>query len=349
MPVTSRMPVSSTSFTRVVPHAVVANRFKLPLIVWIASSLLATVVAAQPLVIVESSDLITVKRGDRVVVTYNKMPPPAPPGIDRIYRRSGCLHPVTSPQGLTVTQMFPFDHPHQHGIFSAWVKTTYAGQPVDFWNLAGGTGRVIHERVVSKSHQDGAAIFEVDMIHRAETEPPIEVLRERWKITVQPTDATYHCFDLETTQTAITDKPLTVSKHHYGGIVLRGPTRWLTEEDRDARKRTDLVREPSEFVNDLGSDRVNGNLQHAKWVALSGSIDGKPVSIAVLSHKENFRAPQATRLHPTKPYFCFAPCIDGTFTIDREHPFKARYRYLVTDAKPDIQWINRQWEKWSGE
>jgi len=311
------------------------------------SLLLASVAVAEPLSIVESDAVISVKRGDQVVVTYNKVSPPVPAGINKVYQRNGCLHPVASPQGLTVTEMFPFDHPHQHGIFSAWVKTTYDGKPVDFWNLAGGTGRVVHEHVVSKSSRDGTAGFEVDMLHRMESAPPVDVLRERWKITVHPSDATYHCFDLESTQTALTDKPLIVSKHHYGGMVLRGPTRWLAANDGGAGQRPDLVREPSAFLNDLGSDRLQGNHEHAKWVALTGSIEGKQVSIAVLSHTDNFRAPQATRLHPTKPYFCFAPCVDGAFTIDREHPFQARYRYLVTDTKPDADWIDGQWHAWA--
>ena len=229
------------------------------------------------------------------------------------------------------------------------MKTKYDGQAIDFWNLAGGTGRVLHERVVRTFQEQAVAGFEVDLIHRATAEASVDVLRERWKVTVYPTDGTYHYFDLESTQQALTDKPLIVSKHHYGGMVLRGPTRWLTSQDRWIREHPDLAREPSKFVNDLGSDRMKGNHQHARWVALTGSIDGKPATIAVLCHANNFRAPQAARLHPTKPYFCFAPCVDGRFTIDRKHPFKARYRYLVTDAEPDVKWINQQWNAWCGK
>jgi hypothetical protein len=320
----------------------------MPGIACMACVTLAGAAAAQTLQVAETKKAIVVRHGGRDVVTYNKVSPPAPPGIDAVYERSGCLHPVRSPQGRTVTQMFPFDHPHQHGVFSAWVKTTYDGQPVDFWNLAGDTGRVLHERVVSTFQSREAAGFEVDLIHRKTSQPPVDVLRERWKVTVRPTDGAYHCFDLQTEQTALTDKPLAVSKYHYGGIVLRGPARWLTGGDSEGRQRPDLKREPSEFLNDLGSGRLQGNHQHAKWVALSGSIDGQPVSIAVLCHADNFRAPQAARLHPTKPYFCFAPCVDGAFTIDRDRPFRGRYRYLITDAKPGPEWIQQQWEKWCG-
>ena len=315
---------------------------------WFVTACLVNVAAAQRLRVVETGTTITVQHDDKVVVTYNKVSPPAPRGIDSVYERSGCLHPVSSPRGRVVTDMFPIDHPHQHGVFSAWVNTTYDGRPVDFWNLAGGTGRVLHDRVVSVFETRDAAGFEVDLIHRGE-KPRVDILRERWKITVYPTDGTYHCFDLQTEQTAITPKPLSVGKHDYGGIALRGPTRWLTADDSDTRTRGNFARESSAFLNDLGSNRINGNHQHAKWVALWGNVDGKPVSIAVLCHADNFRAPQAARLHPTKPYFCFSPCVDGAFTIDRDHPFAGRYRYLVTDAEPDAAWIAQQWKTWYDE
>jgi hypothetical protein len=301
---------------------------------------------AQSLRVEQTDEAITLIDGDQLVVTYNKVSPDAPEGINPVYRRSGCLHPVRTPAGRTVTTMFPFDHAHQHGIFSAWVRTEYDGRAIDFWNLAGGTGRVLHDKVVSIFQNDTGVGFEVDMIHRAETEPKTDVLRERWKITAYPTDGTFRCFDLDSVQTALTSKPLTINKYHYGGHVLRGPTRWLTDKDREGSKRPDLTREPSGFLNDLGSDRRAGNHQHAKWVAMWGEIDGQPVSITVLCHKDNFRAPQSARLHPSKPYFCFAPCVGDAFVIDREHPLQARYRYLVTDAMPDAKWLDQQWHSW---
>ena len=324
------------------------NRFTLLLMALATGASLAKVAAAQGLNVTETDSAVVVRRDAQTVVSYNKVSPPAPSGVDSVYKRSGCLHPVRSPGGSTVTQMFPIDHPHQHGIFSAWVNTTYDGQSVDFWNLAGGTGRVLHERVIATFQTPDAAGFEVDLIHRS-TRVAVDILCERWKVTVYPTDDTHHCFDLEATQTAITDKPLIVNEHHYGGMALRGPTRWLAADDSSAGEAPGLIREPSDFMNNLGSDRVNGNHQHAKWVAMTGSIDSEPVTIAVLSHVDNFRAPQAARLHPTKPYFCFAPCVDGSFVIDRKHPFKARYRYLVTDARPDVRWIDQQWDAWCGE
>ena len=242
----------------------------------------------------------------------------------------------------------------KHGIFTAWVKTTWHDREIDFWNLAGGTGRVQHQRIIKTFAEDGRIGFETDLTHRAEKEPVVDILRERWRITAFATDGLYHGFDLQTTQHALTDKPLVIQKYHYGGVALRGPVRWLTEKESDSKKPADgssnaPAREPSEFLNDLGSDRIKGNHEHAHWVSLTGQIDGQPVTITVLCHRDNFRSPQAARLHPTKPYFVFSPCVDGEFIIDREHPFTSRYRYLITDAAPDSKWLNQQWDAWHVE
>ena len=292
----------------------------------------------------ETDSVITITQADQNVLVYNKQSPPVPHGIDPTYRRSGFFHPVVSPAGKVATATFPFDHPHQHGIFSAWVRTKWNNRDVDFWNLAGGTGRVLHERVVSTFSDGNATGFEVDLVHRAVQDPVVDVLRERWKVTAYPTDGSYHCFDLETTQSALTKEPLIVNEYHYGGIALRGPVRWLQKKAGDPA--VDEPREPSDFLNDHGSERLKGNHEHAKWVSLTGTVETAPASITVLCHADNFRAPQAARLHPTKPYFCFAPCVDGEFVIDKDHPYHGRYRFLVTDAAPNADWLNQQWDTW---
>ncbi|MHC2066258.1 DUF6807 domain-containing protein [Bremerella sp. T1] len=302
--------------------------------------------SAGDLQLVETEKTISILDNDQTILVYNKVSPDAPAGIDSIYERSGFLHPVCSPSGRVLTDAFAADHPHQQGIFTAWVQTTYQGKPVDFWNLAGKTGRVLHHQVLDKNETDGNVRFEVELIHRRVTEPAVDVLKENWKLTAYPTDGSYRCFDLDLTQTALTQDPLIIEEYHYGGLGMRGQSRWLTSRKADTAGPT---LEASGFLNNLGSNRTAGNHQRARWISLWGNIDGKPVSIAVLCHKDNFRAPQKARIHPTKPYFCFAPCVDGEFTIDKDHPYQARYRYLVTDTMPDAKWLDQQWQAWVGE
>lgn len=296
----------------------------------------------------EDDATLVVAQGQRDILVYNKLSPPVPKGIDPVYARSGFIHPINSPAGQTITAAFPVDHPHQHGLFSAWVKTRYDEREIDFWNLAGKTGRVLHQRLVSTFNKETETGFEVELVHQIASTPVIDVLRENWKVVAYPTDGSYFCFDVETRQQALTDKPLTVEKYHYGGMALRGRVEWIQDEQAP-QVDPPLKMEPSDFLNDLGSSRGEGNHQHSRWVVMYGDIEGQPTSIAVLSHADNFRAPQAARLHPTKPYFCFAPCVDGEFTIDAEHPLSAKYRYLVTAAQPDPDWIEKQWQDWCGQ
>ncbi len=300
----------------------------------------------------ETAETIVIRSANRHVLTYNKVSPPVPEGMNPAYQRSGILHPVSTPSGAVVTATFPFDHAHQHGVFSAWVKTKWMDREIDFWNLAKGSGRVLHQQVQRTFIQgDGCLGFEVDLVHRSELSPVVDILRERWTVTVRETQKDHFQFDLSTSQTALTDKPLLVEKYHYGGVGYRGPVAWLSPKDQgEAKGESEKPKlEPFEFQNDRGEDRIIGNAQHTRWVVATGLIDQKPVSITVLSHSDNFRAPQAVRLHPTKPYFAFSPCIGDAFTIDAQHPYTARYRYLVSDQKPEIEWLQSQWEAWQKE
>ena len=303
-------------------------------------------------VIKQTAKTIVVSQGTVTVLVYNKQSPVMPEGVDAVYERTGFLHPVKTPDGQVVTGVFPADHRHQNGIFSAWTKTSWNGRKIDFWNVGDGTGRVLHHRLVETFCEQTSVGFEVELLHRGVQNPVVDVLLERWKVTVRPTDSSFHCFDLETTQTALTDSPLTINEWRYGGIALRGSGKWLHPKKQKGEKDTGEVSTESQaeftFLNDRGSDGIQGNHEKARWVSLAGNLDGGPVSITVLCHADNFRAPQTARLYPPKPYFCFAPCVEGQFVIEKDHPYHAMYRYLVTDAAPDADWLNQQWEDWCG-
>lgn len=298
---------------------------------------------------------ITVLHNADVLLVFNKKSPPVPEGMKKIYHRSGFIHPVNTPGGKTVTSTFPIDHPHQHGIFTAWTKTKYDGREIDFWNLAKGQGRVRFEKnprgnpavsLFEGAKEPIAVSFDVNLVHSIVADPPVDVLAESWHITVFDVfpDEDSFSFEITLKQTALTDKPLIVQKYHYGGFAVRGPTRWVLAKDADDNPGNEK-REPSYFLNNLGSDRIKGNHEHATWVSMGGKIDGDDASITVICESENFRAPQAARLHPTKPYFCYAPCVDGEFVIDKEHPYEAKYFFIVSDKKMTAEEMKRRLEK----
>ena len=110
-------------------------------------------------------------------------------------------------------------------------------------------------------------------------------------------------------------------------------------------------REARLFINSAcartGKTWVDGNSTRARWVDIHGRIDGKETGMSVMCHPENFRAPQPVRLHPHKPYFCFAPMILGEFSIEPETIFTSRYRLFVHAGGPDATMSDRLWNDYA--
>jgi hypothetical protein len=261
--------------------------------------------------------------------------------------------------GGCVTATFPADHEHQHGIFSAWTRTTYDGQLTDFWNLAHKTGRVRHEKISNIVETGDKALIEVDLLHQAIGKSVTDVLREHWKITVYPPAANCYWFDIESTQNPLTDKPLHIEQYIYGGQGYRGPVGWLQPEDDYAKMHPEHHWSGAIMRTSERQGRIEGNHTHVKWAAIQGqpvaadgltrvSID-QPSTLAILSHASNFRFPQAVRLHPTKPYFSYSPCVDGPFVIEKPNAYTSKFRYVVIDGPIDENWIDQQWKIWNDE
>jgi len=289
--------------------------------------------------------MITVRQRDRLVLTYNLQAPPLPEGVDSKLRRSGFLHPVAAPSGAVVTAAYPADHAHQNGIFAAWTKTSWNDRPLNFWDLAAGTGRVLHSRVLTTAASEAGVSFEVELVHRAEQAPVVDILRERWRVLVRHSDDTCHDFEISSVQHNQTDLPLQLLQYHYGGFAVRGPVEWLLPQEPAAEPAVAAT----SILNDAGAAREAANHRHSRWVAMTGKQADRPVTIVMLGHADNFRAPQAVRVHPDKPYFVFSPAVDGDFQIDAGEYYESRFRFLVLDGVPDADRINAVWSRWNSD
>ena len=53
----------------------------------------------------------------------------------------------------------------------------------------------------------------------------------------------------------------------------------------------------------------------------SARSTAKIAGIGFLCHPDNFRAPQNMRIHPSEPFFNFAPCQTGDFDIAPGKPY----------------------------
>ena len=284
--------------------------------------------------------MITVRAGDRVILRYRGEPGGMPAGFDPAFLRGGYISEVYTPSGVLVSDDYPPEHKHHHGIWSPWTKTKFEGRDVDFWNMGQKKGTVLpvsHGDVWSK---DGAAGFRAKhrMVDLTAPGGPKAAIEEQWDVTVHAVGAQTtpaYVIDLVITQTCASESPLVLPKYHYGGLGFRGHRQWNGKGK-------------CRFLTSEGKTLENGNESRARWCHVGGDVDGKPAGVAILCHPDNFRFPQPVRIHPTEPFFCYAPSQLGEWKIEPGKPYVAKYRFVVTDGAPDAQVIDGQWQEYAG-
>jgi hypothetical protein len=258
------------------------------------------------------------------------------PDVKPIFARGGYLHPVRTPSGRVVTDDYPADHRHHHGVWFAWTKTHFQGRDPDFWNVGDGKARVEFEaleHVWSGPVQSGlrARHRYVDLTSGS----PIAVLSEQWDTRVFAVDGQrYLMFDVDVRQSNVSSDPLELPEYHYGGIGVRGAASFVTLDN-------------VQFLTSEGKDRATGDGTESRWAVISGGVDGARASIAILAHPGNFRAPERMRIHPTDPYLCYAPSRSGPWAITKGAVHDARYRFVTFDGAPDPADLQRLWRDYA--
>lgn len=279
----------------------------------------------------ENDDSIVITRAGHHVLTYHKTAK-VPEGVDPKYARSGFLHPISTPSGRVVTDDYPVPHhSHQHGLFFAWKKASVAGRSLNFWEADKG-GEVRHAKVVAIMNEEGFAGFQVELVHASGSRA---VLRESWTVKVSEGSG---WIDLRSEQRCAGEEPVTLERHHYGGLAVRGSRQWFKDAHTSAGKgaRKDEFVEACRMITSEGLTQADGNHSRPAWVAMTGPVDGAPVSITLIPHPTNVRHPQHVRLHPEMPYFCFLPSVEKAFTIEPGKPLVTRVRMVVADGDPVV-------------
>lgn len=310
------------------------------LILLFACTFVSESAAGGDLSLTETDDVIRIELRGKPVLQYIKKSRPVPEGVPEYFSRSGYIHPVYTPTGQELTGDYPEDHAHQHALFFAWVKSKFKGQKVDFWNQAKQLGKIEFREVLNLEQGAQRASFSVKHAFMVKDgDEWMDALYEVWTVTVHQTPDDHFLFDVVSVQKCASDKPLGLAEYHYGGMAIRGNYAWLKDKDDLSTKPGDL-----EFLTSEGKDRLEGNHTRPNWVALSGKIDDQDVSAAIFGSPQNFRAPQHVRIHPNKPYFCFAPMVEGAFKIEPGREYISRYRYLVTSRSANVMQIQKHWE-----
>ena len=269
--------------------------------------------------------------------------PPNRPDLTPIYQRGGYIHPVLSPSGRQVTDDYPRNHKHHHGIWFAWTHTEFEGRTPDFWNMGDGKGFVKFaslDKTWSGPVCAGFLSQHRQMDTTEEKEKPKTALLETWNVKLyaignaarQP----YFVFDIEITDTCA-HGPLKLPQYRYGGIGVRGNWAWNGKDKL-------------EFLNSEGvTDRSKGEKAQTvgRWAWMGGALETGVSGLAVLDHPDNVRSPQPQRIHPTEPFLNLAPQQAGDVEITPENPLTLRYRFIVADGAPDEATLDRLWNDYA--
>jgi hypothetical protein len=260
------------------------------------------------------------------------------PDIKPIFLRGGYIQSVFTPSGKVVTDDYPLNHVHHHGIWFAWTKTVFEDRKPDFWNMGEGSGTVEFEALDSVWSGPVHGGFTARHRHVDLSAPqPKGVLGEEWIVNVYRAGKStrpYWVFDLTSTQHALSSNPLILPQHLYGGLGFRGNRQW------DGKENTF-------FLTSEDKTRTDGHGTRARWCHIGGKVDGQLAGIAILGHPDNFRAPQPMRIHPEEPFFCFAPPQLGESKIDSTSKYISRYRFIVYDGEPDKAELDRIWNDYA--
>ncbi|MCA9049622.1 MAG: PmoA family protein [Planctomycetaceae bacterium] len=306
-------------------------------------SMVSLAARGNELSLTETDDTIRITLRDKPVLEYVKTARPVPEGVEKHFSRSGYIHPVYAPTGQEISGDYPLDHAHQHALFFAWTKSSFDGKKIDFWNQAEQLAGIEFREVVNVKREQKQVSFSAKHAFTVGTgDERVDALHEIWTVTVHLTTDDHFLFDIESVQQCASDKPLILEEYHYGGMAFRGNSKWLREKDDHSINPGDL-----QFLTSDGKNRRDGNHTRPNWVALSGRLDGQDVSLAVFGSPKNFRAPQHVRLHPDKPYFCFAPAVAGKFRIEPGQKYVSRYRCLVTSEAADRELIDAHWHQYA--
>lgn len=279
---------------------------------------------------------IVVRAGDKEILRYQAEAGELPrPELPDAYLRGGYIQSIHTPSGRRITDDFPADHPHHHGVWSPWTKTLFEGRQPDFWNMGKQTGRVEFVALDRVWQKDGKVGFTAR--HRfvdLSAKPAKDALLEAWEITVSAENGAY-VIDFTSTQTCATDSPLKLPKYHYGGFGFRGHGDWSGPGN-------------CRHLSASGkTDRLEMNTSREKWCWIGGPVDGETAGVTILGHPGNFRFPQPVRAHPDQPFFCFAPQQLGDMEITPGQKYISRYRLLVTDGEPDAALADAAWEAYA--
>jgi Family of unknown function (DUF6807) len=285
------------------------------------------------------------------------------------------LFPIVSAGGVTVTRGYPLDprpgersdHPHHVGHWFNFGDVN----GFDFWGFSDETpaenlprmGTIVHTGIAAAHSGGDAGVLRVTADWVAASGQTL--LKEMTTFTFRE-EGGRRDIDRRTTWTAA-EEPVTFGDTKEGAFgirVARGLEHPSTEPatfvDSSGKKETVPVLDNSGAAGEyLASDGRTGESvwgTRGPWMALRGSVEGAPVTVAIFDHPSNHGYP--THWH-ARGYGLFAANPFGQHAFDPSEPVASfvlepgqsltfQHRIAIWDGRPDGAAIGAQYESFAG-
>jgi hypothetical protein len=294
-----------------------------------AMAILAGMVMAAEtkLTIQAKSPSVILRNGERALLEYRYEQIPNKPYVQHLY----------TPSGIDVVRDSAPDHKHHHGLMFA-----VGVNGVSYWEETDKGGFQKHRPPIQtrSDSQDGTVragfTDTLDWIAPKQTQP---VLYETRQIdSFAAPDLTANLLSWRTTLSAA-EASVTLSGSHYYGLGMRFPISMDHKGEFFTAK------------GKIGGEVVRGDeqLSPGDWCAVYGTIDGKPVTVAMFDHPDNLR--KVLWFSMTKPFSYLSATLNyhrQSIQLEKDKPLSLCYGVAVWDGRVDPQTIEqtrRQWLK----
>jgi hypothetical protein len=256
-----------------------------------------------------------------------------------VYRRSGFIHPLWSPDGHVLTRINPPDHYHHVGIWNPWTETLFQGKVVDFWNLVKKEGTVRFAKFISKEDGNVFGGFRALQEHVVLNDPAGEkvALDEVWDVRVYNVGHKTWLWDFTSELSCATPDPVILKEYRYGGFGFRATQDWNNQN--------------SKVLTSEGKTRKDADATRARWCMIDGDVsNGGHSGILFMDYPANYNFPEPMRVWPENMngrgdvFFSFSPTRNMDWPLMPGKRYVLKYRMLVYDGSITPAQAQDTWE-----
>jgi len=251
------------------------------------------------------------------------------PENDARRRRACYIHPLWGLNGEVLTDDFPRDHYHHHGVFWAWPHVKYGGREYDLW-----MGKGIRQQFVAWLDRRAGPVCAQLAVENGWFVEKKKVMIERVWLRVYRAQAGWRAIDMQFTWIPV-DQPITLQGaggKSYGGLTVRFAPR--------NREATVITVPEGRTTADLYNTRL-------KWVDFTSVFDkaDQPSGAAVFVRPDHPDYPPTWLTRHYGPQCVGWPGVEAR-TFPPGKPIHAAYRIWIHKSAGELDQLTAAYQGW---